>query len=270
MDVRPPPLSRLRSWLLPLAIPLLALGCGAHNCELVEAELRDREVQISQLKHELERRDAELRGLQLGVERLERHPAAKLAEPPALPCAVQRIVLGKMTGGHDADPRCPGDEGIVIYLEPHDVDDHSVKAPGVLHIEAFEVNQQGLKTPLSAWEVPERELRKYWETPVLGSPAYRVPLLWQQPPTTEKLRVVVRFVSREGLPFEADRDITIHPPPQIVPRTSKPPAVDEQLHPPRPVEPDSELAPASWRPSSNSQGVRLARPVPGGGQPPQK
>jgi hypothetical protein len=258
MDDRPPIVSSFPSWLILLALVLGAAGCRSQSCELVEAELRDREVKIAELKHELGRRDCDLRTLQMELERQERVRTGKPAEAAGFTCSISRIVLGKSTGGHDADPRCPGDEGILIVLEPHDADDQSVKAPGSLHVEALEINAQGLKTPLSTWDVSAADLRKHWETPVLSSPAYRVPLSWQRLPASEKLRVTVQFTTPNGVPFEADRDITVRLPRQEPSHGPLLQPADERLPPSHRLENTSEMQEVT--PASMSR-VHLRKPV---------
>jgi hypothetical protein len=262
----------VRAPLYLLLLPILLSGCRS-NSELVEAELRDKEAKLAELQHELGRRDCDIRALQSEVDRLQRYPAGHPGEA-AIPCGVRRIVLGRMTSGHDAEPECAGDEGILVVVEPHDCDNQSVKAPGNLHIEAFEINPQGLKSPLSAWDVPPRELRKHWDTPVFGQPSYRVPLRWQVWPREERLRIVALFTTTDGQRFEADRDITVRLPgtPVRAQPLKTAPRPDEILPPPRPVPdegggpqlapPTPPLDPAVFRPRSTpDRGVGLQAPV---------
>jgi hypothetical protein len=195
-----------------LALVLVgALGCRA-NCDLVESELRDRERQLEEVKHQLESKDCELHALETELEQVHRLACKPGAGPAGARLIVKRITLGRLTGGYDQDLECPGDEALQVMLEPLDCDDQSIKAPGTLHIEVFEVTTQGLKTPLSSWDVPARELRRKWETPVFGGPAYRVVLPWKTWPTTETLRVMALFTTLDGQKFEADRDITVRLP----------------------------------------------------------
>lgn len=205
--------SRARALSVPVCFLLAcSLGCRA-NCDLVEAELRTKEGQLDELKQQLDRKDCEVESLETELEHLQRR--AYKPEPGADTTALtpaprlKRITLGRMTGGYDEKPDCIGDEALQVLLEPRDCDDQSVKAPGSLHIELYEVNSQGLKTPLSQWDLTTRELRRKWDAPLIGGPSYRVTLPWKSWPSTEKLRVVARFTTPDGFPYEADKDITI-------------------------------------------------------------
>ncbi|MCS7160726.1 MAG: hypothetical protein RMJ19_09665, partial [Gemmatales bacterium] len=136
---------------------------------------------------------------------------------------VKQITLGRLTGGLDDDPQCPGDDAIVVLLEPRDLDDQVVKIPGHVRVDVHEIHPQGLKQLLSTWDIPARELRTKWETPLIGSPAYRLVLRWKIFPQYERLRIVVRFTTLDGQVFETDRDVTIRPPRRDPQRCPLPP-----------------------------------------------
>jgi hypothetical protein len=121
---------------------------------------------------------------------------------------VREVVLGRGTGGIDEN-ECPNDGGLQVVAVPHDADGSAIKAPGTLHVEAFEVSAEGLKIPLSTWDVPSLQLSKQWRTGLLAS-GYFVALPWKTPPHSEKLRVVMRFNTLpDNRPFEDDRTVTI-------------------------------------------------------------
>jgi hypothetical protein len=249
--------------LLLLFAPLSGCRTTAAQQELLEAELRERERQLEECKQEVAQRDCDIHALEVELEMLLRQCTKPSACPPGVRIAVQNITLGRLTGGYDEDPDCPGDEGLQVLLEPRDCDGQSVKAPGAAHIEVYEVSKQGLKTFLSSWDIPYRELRKKWETPVFGGPAYRITLPWKTWPTTETLRVRVLFVTPDGQKFEVDRDVEIRLPERPKPRPGShrrpalphpgadgpllcPPGA-ECLPPPRPV-PPKETEPTPDRP----------------------
>lgn len=195
-----------------LFVPLLLLttfsGCRT-GTDLLEAELRGKERQVDDLRAELANKDLELRVLEREIEQLQRRSLQAGAEPSSSPYVVKSIALGRLTGGCDAGSGQPGDDALQVLLEPRDVDDQAIKAPGTLHVEVFEVSPEGVKSHLSAWDVSARELRRTWQTPVFGQPAYRVILPWTILPKTAKLRVVAQFTTLDGRKFEADRDVNI-------------------------------------------------------------
>jgi len=205
--------SQLIFLLLLSAVGLLwsLAGCRT-GTELVEAELRRMERENEQLSQKLRDCQCEVRLLEAEYERLlhELRTTGK-AEVRGL-AYLKGITLGRLTGGLDDDPECPGDDALVVVLEPRDLDDQVVKVPGHVHVDVYEINPQGLKQPLSSWDIPARELRGKWESPLLGSPAYRLILRWKVIPHYDRLRVVVRFTTLDGQMFETDRDVTIRPP----------------------------------------------------------
>ncbi len=264
-----------------------ALGCRG-NCDLVENELRLKERQLEELKQEIARRECDIHALETELEQYQRQFHKTGTPMISQPLVVKRVTLGRLTGGYDEDPNCPGDEALQVLVEPRDCDDQSVKMPGSVHIEAFEINPQGIKLPLSAWDIPSRELRKKWDTPVFGGPAYRIILPWKTWPSTDRLRVVIHFITHDGQRFEADRDVTIRLPERVRPRTSPhmphlpeplgPPAVAPypgELPRPRlvepPVPPNSlpppptyDVGPAAYRPGASravSPGAGLGIPT---------
>ncbi len=233
---------------------LLAAGCRAPNTDLIEAELRTKERQLDDLKAQLNKCECEVNALDSELEQTHKRQFKTTGRPAPVQMVLKQITLGRLTGGVDEDPDCPGDEALQVLLEPRDQDDQSVKAPGSLHVEAFEVTPEGVKTPLSTWEVPARELRRKWESPVFGGSAYRVFLPWKTVPGTERLRVVARFTTPDGRTFEADRDVTLRlpepprrkrrpkpdapaapAPDSLTPHVCPEPEADEELPPPRVV-----------------------------------
>lgn len=186
-------------------------GCRTSS-EMLEAELRRKERENEQLTQKLRDCECEVRLLEADYERLLREiRSTGKAEIRGL-TYLKQITLGRLTGGLDDDPACPGDDALVVIVEPRDLDDQVVKVPGHVRVEVLEIHPQGLKLPLSTWDIPARELRGKWEAPLIGSPGYRLVLRWKVLPHYERLRIVVRFTTLDGQVFETDRDVTIRPP----------------------------------------------------------
>src|SRR5439155_7800951 len=110
-------------------------------------------------------------------------------------------------GGIDED-KVPGDEGLQVVLVPRDVDGSAIKAAGSLKVTAVEITPEGLKAPLSTWDISALQLRSTWRSGLLST-GYFVALPWQKLPSTERLRVVATFFPLEGGTFEAEKDVTI-------------------------------------------------------------
>ncbi|HMP02289.1 MAG TPA: hypothetical protein PKC45_07295 [Gemmatales bacterium] len=227
--------------MLAAALVLLLLsGCRSSRQELLEMELRDKERQLEELKSKQIVSESDRQALELELEMTQRRLAKEHGPTP--PSAgsvifVRSLSLGRLTGGFRQDPQSSFDDALQVLIEPRDADESVVKAPGSVRIEVFEVSTQGIKSSLSQWELTARELRGKWEAPLIGGPAYRVTLPWKAVPSTERVRVVVRFTGLDGAVFEAERDATItipdpnrpRPRPAVVPpSTPLPPHVPSE------------------------------------------
>jgi hypothetical protein len=185
---------------------------------------------------------------------LRQETAAKITpELASQTYTLKQITLGRGTGGVDEDD-CPGDEALQVVVEPRDGDGHTIKAPGSIHVEALEVTAEGLKMPLSSWELTPEQLRHTWRNGFLST-GYFIVLPWKTWPSSDKLRVIVRFTLVDGRAFEADKDVTIRPTPVARRKTAAPPDPAEPgpsvvpipvLPPPRTFEPPSNSTSKAW------------------------
>ncbi|HEX5271750.1 MAG TPA: hypothetical protein VFW33_14730, partial [Gemmataceae bacterium] len=203
-----------------MSLILCLAGCR-NNCDLVEAELRTREMQLADLRAERDNLVAHNHALQGEISALRGGSPVKVS-PDAAPMtyAVRTFVLGRQTGGLDEDGK-PGDEALQVLAEPRDADGHPVKAPGTLSVRAAEVTAEGLKKPLCSWEVSADDLRRSWKNG-LFSTGYSLVLPWKEWPTTEKLRVVARLTLPDGREFEDEKDVTV----RVVPAAHRKAAPD--------------------------------------------
>jgi hypothetical protein len=210
-------MSAKRTWNCRLLFAVLFCLTGCHNTneQIVEAELRTRERELREAREAASRLEYHNEALQRELWSLH-HGAAKV--PPELltqVTSVQRIVLGRQTGGY-SDEHTPGDQALQVVLEPRDGEDQRVKAPGAVHIDALEISPQGFKTPLSSWEIPPEQLRRTWREGLFGT-GYYILLAWKVWPSTPSLRVVARLTLPDGRVFEADRDVKVRLPGQAGP-----------------------------------------------------
>jgi len=262
-----------------LAALVSALGlAGCRSNDLVESTLRTRERELREAHEEVARLEFHNEALQRELGSLHQTAVRLPPEHTALVSSVRRIVLGRQTGGYD-DDRKPGDEALQVIVEPRDGDDQRIKAPGALHLDVLEINPEGLKMPLSSWDLGPEELRRTWREGLFSTGYYLV-LPWKVWPSTPQLRVVARLTLADGRVFEADRDVKVHLVPEGTPRSLVPaePAPTEQgplLPPPRPLGPTPPAPPqplvpppprlvqpaASWQPGETSAAVYLRRPL---------
>ena len=203
---------RCVAFLFALSFLVLA-GCSSQRQELIESELRRKERELDELKAKVDSRDGEVRALEMELEMLQRQ-AAKNAKDSSSNAAsgvviIKKVRLGRMTGGYRRDVRATADDALQVFIEPIDTDDHVVKAPGSARIELLEIATNGTKTFLNQWDVSAREMRQAWESPLIGVSAYRLTFPWKVQPTTEKIRVVVKFTTMSGELYEDEKDVTI-------------------------------------------------------------
>lgn len=290
--------SRQLGSVLGLLLVLGACGCRSNtNQQLLENELRARDFQYREVLDELTRSEAQSDAL--------RRELAAVRQGSDLPTEIagqvfglRRIVLGRGTGGID-DDRVPGDEKLVVMLEPRDADDDVIKVPGKVLVTVLQIDPQGLKIPLCSWEVGPEALRQSWKQGLLST-GYSLTFPFKNAPQFENLRVVVRLILPDGRLFEADKDVKVRlmpgqprvqavpldplpaeelPRPQPIPPPEAPAGEPPAPAPPQPSaekidpfllpsggtdRPGAVVVPASaWQPAVPHGGdIRLGRPLP--------
>jgi hypothetical protein len=213
---------------------LLPAACkSSRRYELIEAELRTRDRELAEARAELQQAKLLADAYQRNIQRPPPCPAPGAAAAPALP--LRDVVLGSGTGGID-DDNLPGDEGLQVVVVPRDEDGSAVKVPARVGVRAFEITREGLKNPIGAWEVPPEQLRRAWRGGLFAT-GYYVPLQWDQPPATERVRIAVRLTTLDGRAYEADRDVTVRPLAGVALPVPAPHPGPGQLTPPAPVIP---------------------------------
>jgi hypothetical protein len=253
-----PRMARMRRLVLFL-MGWLSLAAGCRRADLVEAELRTRERELRETRSELDRSELYNHALQSEMGDLRKsgpgHPSCSNALSPLTPerasqiYTLKEIVLGRLTGGYD-DDNIPGDEALQVILEPRDPDGQAIKAPGHLTVTAMQICQEGLKTPLSTWDISPDQLRRTWRNGLLST-GYYVVLPWKIWPTTSKLRVIAQFTLADGRVFEADKDVTIRLAPNL-----------RGLIPGSPIHTVPPRMPPADAPLTNTIEPELAAPAP--------
>ena len=194
-------------------LAVLLSGCANQQQELIESELRRKESALDEMKTKLGAKDSEVQALEIELEMCQRKhlqdAKGKCPSTGGTVLFVQKITLGRATGGYRQNDASEADDALLVMLEPRDADDSTIKAPGSAKIEVFEVTTAGLKSFLSAWDFAPRELRRLWESPLIGGAGYRLVLPWKAYPTTERIRIVVHFTTLDGQAFEAEKEATV-------------------------------------------------------------
>jgi hypothetical protein len=260
-------LARCPTTFFLLLLPLVFLSAGCRNkTDVLEIELRTREQLYRDLQADYQRSEGHISALQMEVEALRK--GSKITpEQAASTYGLKRIVLGRSTGGVDNDNK-PGDEALQVVVEPRDYDDHSIKAPGTMQITALEITPQGVKVPVSTWELSAEQVRLSWKQGLLSN-GYTVTLPWKQFPVHENVRVVVRFVTPDQRVFEADKDVKVRlvpganeMRPMMLPAPDGQPAVETGPA----LLPTGRMVPAphvtQWRPAAPERAVGIGQPTP--------
>ena len=239
-------------------------GAGCRRNDLVENELRARDMQFREAVDELSRAESHNDALRRELEAV-RSGQRITPEQAALTFGVKRIVLGRGTTGIDND-NIPGDEALQVWLEPRDSEDHAIKAPGCLRVTVQEINSQGQKVELSSWDVDSEKLRQSWKQGLL-SVGYQVTFKWQVPPRSEDIRVIAKLTLPDGRTYETDKDIKVRLVPGARSRPETTFSGETPSFKPAPVERSSASIRqvSNWQPVPQGplkEAIQLGRPMP--------
>ena len=195
---------------LILGAALAACSSGCRNRrDVVESQLRARESDVQYLKGELGKSEFQngllLRELQSSQG--PPGPSCGVVGRRSEPYPVRSFRIGRGTRGRPNDA-LGGDDALEVMLEPIDVDNQVIKAPGRVHIDVQEVSTEGLKTLIGSYDVDPDRLRRTWQSGLFNT-GYKLTLGWGAWPGSEKLRVSARFLMLDGRVFEADKDLTV-------------------------------------------------------------
>ena len=158
---RTAPAPHRRHWGLSAALAALAL-CGCENEAQIVRQLHERvdllELDLKQCTQELADRDGQIAVLR---RRIDNEPLIKGVEIDDL-FVVERIKLASRTGGADFDGQ-PGDDGVVVYVQPLDASGHVLKAAGQITVQLTDLTTPGQPRELATYLFNDREeLDKSW------------------------------------------------------------------------------------------------------------
>jgi hypothetical protein len=122
---------------------------------------------------------------------------------------VSRIVLNsRLTGGYDFDGK-PGDEGLLVVVEPQNAAGQYVALPGDLVIEVLDPSVQGPASRLAQWQFDASETVPHLRQTLLGR-GFHLQLPWPlHPPTSSKLQVIASYRTPTGTRLADRRDIRV-------------------------------------------------------------
>ncbi len=122
-----------------------------------------------------------------------------------------KIVFNKrLTGGLDRDGQ-PGDEGILVAVEPRDDAGRLIKAPGAVSIVLLDPAEQGEQARVARWNYRADEIPGHFHNTPFGH-GLQFELPWPgEPPKNRDLQLFVRFTTIEGQKITADTKIDVRP-----------------------------------------------------------
>jgi hypothetical protein len=122
---------------------------------------------------------------------------------------VDRIVLNsRLTGGYDFDGR-PGDEGLLLVIEPQDKSGNYVALPGELTISVYDPTKVGEDARIAQWEYTAEESTELLRQTLLGK-GFHLQLPWpNELPDQSQLSVRTSYRSEEGRRLKTNRTIQI-------------------------------------------------------------
>jgi len=150
-----------------LAGCLLTLAAGCENAGPSTSGLASQIERLSQekirLQNQLEQCKTENERLKARIETLAALPKGHLEL-----WALQRIEIGRFTALYDED-KDGKKEKLIVYVQPIDQDGDTVKAPGAINVQLWDLNKKDDQALLGEWPVGPDQLKKLWLTALLAS-----------------------------------------------------------------------------------------------------
>jgi hypothetical protein len=150
-----------------LAASLLLVAAGCQDTNNTKALLTDQVQKLSlekvTLAKQVEQVNAENQQLKDRIEVLSALPKDQIE-----PWSLQKIDLGRFTGLYDQD-KDGKKEQLIVYIQPIDQDGDTVKSPGAVEVQLWDLNKADSNALLGEWHVGPDQLRKLWLTTLLAS-----------------------------------------------------------------------------------------------------
>ncbi len=195
----------------------------------------------------------------------EQLSAAVPVEPRGDSASARRIALNPaLTGGFDAEPR-PGDEGILVMIEPRDGQGKLLAAAAPTSVVVLDGALPGEAARLARWDLTAEDMAtSYCRMP--EGEGFCLALPWPAaPPVHSRLQLFVRYTTRDGRNLEASRPIDVAVPGQVAARRASGPILEEASAGPRSLwqqKPPDEKGekPSGQTPQDAARLARDARP----------
>lgn len=144
--------------------------------------------------------------------RLARRGKALSAADGPIDEVVTQITLNrKLTGGHNVDDQ-PGDEGVMVVIEPLNAGGDLVEVPGQVSIVVLDPAIEGEAARVARWDFDSQEAAEHLKRTPLGDGLY-FELRWpHSPPVHRVLNLYVRYTTADGRRLQVEKQIEVDPP----------------------------------------------------------
>ena len=127
----------------------------------------------------------------------------------------------KLTGGHNVDGQ-PGDEGLMVVVEPLDASGELIEAPGEVSVVVLDPAQEGEAARVARWDFTPEEAAEHIKRTPMGD-GLHFDLRWPHgPPANRTLNLYVRFKTLEGKKLQLEKQIEVRLPGKDEPSDSAP------------------------------------------------
>jgi len=126
---------------------------------------------------------------------------------------VQEVVLNRvLTGGYDRDGR-PGDDGVMVVIEPRNAAGQFVPIAGELSIKLIDPRElTPAQQTFAHWKLTRKQAAAKLRRSLLGRGVH-LELAWpSRPPRADEFELQVVYTTADGRKLNAEREIHIDPP----------------------------------------------------------
>ena len=142
-------------------------------------------------------------------EKTHKNPEADTTQVDQVDVGVSRIVLNsRLTGGYDFDGQ-PGDDGLLVVIEPQNASGQYLPLPGEVTIQVIDPARSGPASRVARWNYDVAETTSRMKKTLLGR-GIHLQLPWpDQPPEASRLKLQVSYRAIEGQVLEAEREFRL-------------------------------------------------------------
>lgn len=137
--------------------------------------------------------------------------AASTAKEPIDPVVTQVTLNRKLTGGHNTDGH-PGDEGVLVVIEPLNAAGELVEVPGEVSIVVLDPAFDDDAARVARWDFNSKEAAAHIKRTPMGD-GLHFDLPWpHSPPVHRVLNLYVRYTTADGRRLQVEKQIEVEPP----------------------------------------------------------